>query len=440
MSSSQASSIGALDFRRLFEAAPALYLVIAPDLTIIAVSDAYVAALRTTREKILGRGILEAFPDSSQHPFGTSGHSLTASLQNVLESRTPEVMPVQRTRIPALDVPDNHEDRFWTPINTPVVDSSGTVSCIIHRIEDATPVALLKRTQREHEQFGEDQRARLMRLEAEMFNRSEELLEAYRQLQKANATQAALLERIEAQERELQAFSYSVSHDLRAPLRHIAGFIDLLTKHCRNSMDTEGQHYLKAITSSVKGLDILIEDLLNFSLVSHSDLKTTSVDLTNLAQDVVAHLEPLHGGPLTHWDDWRPSVSSRGRFHVARRIREPHIQCVEVRLEGIQKTRGDWLSNKSRRGTHCFLRPRQRSRIRYGPRRQVVSEYSSGSIPIRISKEPALVLRPSGGLSRSMVEEHGLSVLLTTARRFTAACPPNSQVELERASMKRNKQ
>jgi len=301
MSSSQASSIGALDFRRLFEAAPALYLVIAPDLTIIAVSDAYVAALRTTREKILGRGILEAFPDSSQHPFGTSGHSLTASLQNVLESRTPEVMPVQRTRIPALDVPDNHEDRFWTPINTPVVDSSGTVSCIIHRIEDATPVALLKRTQREHEQFGEDQRARLMRLEAEMFNRSEELLEAYRQLQKANATQAALLERIEAQERELQAFSYSVSHDLRAPLRHIAGFIDLLTKHCRNSMDTEGQHYLKAITSSVKGLDILIEDLLNFSLVSHSDLKTTSVDLTNLAQDVVAHLEPLHGGPLTHW-------------------------------------------------------------------------------------------------------------------------------------------
>ena len=210
-------------------------------------------------------------------------------------------MPVQRSRIPATHTDDGYEERFWTPINTPVLDAEGRVCFIIHRIEDATALVLLKKAERDREKAAEEQRARVMRLEAEMFNRSEELLEAYEQLRESNTSQAALHDKVEAQNKELQAFSYSVSHDLRFPLRHLSGLIEMLAKHCGTSLDAEGQHYLKGIALAANELDSLIEDLLNFSLVSHAEMRMTSIDLTTLAQDVIRHLEPVHGGPPTQW-------------------------------------------------------------------------------------------------------------------------------------------
>src|ERR671925_570583 len=75
------------DFRTLFETAPDLYLVLAPDFTIVAASDAYLRATMTKREEILGRGIFDVFPDNPDDPTATGVRNLRTSLERVLENQ-----------------------------------------------------------------------------------------------------------------------------------------------------------------------------------------------------------------------------------------------------------------------------------------------------------------------------------------------------------------
>src|SRR5919202_4850486 len=84
------------DFRALFETAPGLYLVLDPDLRIVAVSDAYLAATMTERDAILGRGIFDVFPDNPDDPAATGVNNLRASLERVLAEREPDTMAVQK--------------------------------------------------------------------------------------------------------------------------------------------------------------------------------------------------------------------------------------------------------------------------------------------------------------------------------------------------------
>src|SRR4051812_7832737 len=84
------------DFRVLFHAVPRLYLVLRPDFTIAAVSDAYLRATMTVREGILGRGIFDVFPDNPDDPDATSVANLRASLTRVLMSRAPDAMAIQK--------------------------------------------------------------------------------------------------------------------------------------------------------------------------------------------------------------------------------------------------------------------------------------------------------------------------------------------------------
>lgn len=86
----QAPSAPAPDFRALFESAPGCYVVLSPDLTIVAVSDAYLRATMTTRSGILGRHLFDVFPDNPDDPSATGVGNLRASLERVLLSRAPE--------------------------------------------------------------------------------------------------------------------------------------------------------------------------------------------------------------------------------------------------------------------------------------------------------------------------------------------------------------
>src|ERR1700722_10165611 len=84
------------DFRLLFESVPGLYLVLEPDFTIVAVSDAYLRATMTQREKLIGLGIFEAFPDNPDDPAATGVSNLRASLERVIQSGIADVMAVQK--------------------------------------------------------------------------------------------------------------------------------------------------------------------------------------------------------------------------------------------------------------------------------------------------------------------------------------------------------
>jgi PAS domain S-box-containing protein len=128
------------DFRVLFEAAPAPLLVLAaPALDIIAVNDAYLRATMTERAALLGRHVFDAFPPDPDDPDGSGAANLGASLRRVLTTRCTDTMAVQRypIRRPAA-MGGGFEERWWSPVNSPVLGPDGEVALIIHRVEDVT--------------------------------------------------------------------------------------------------------------------------------------------------------------------------------------------------------------------------------------------------------------------------------------------------------------
>lgn len=104
------------------------------------------------------------------------------------------------------------------------------------------------------------------------------------------ALQKAKLE-LEAANKELEAFSYSVSHDLRAPLRSIDGFSQALLEDYGKLLPPEGRNFLERVRSSAQRMAELIDDLLNLSKVTRAPMKSVSVDLSQLAQGIAAELQ-----------------------------------------------------------------------------------------------------------------------------------------------------
>jgi len=95
---------------------------------------------------------------------------------------------------------------------------------------------------------------------------------------------------LEAANKELEAFSYSVSHDLRAPLRHIEGFVEILTASSASSLDEEAKRHLDTIAESAKQMGRLIDDLLTFSRTARAELTKSKTDLSSLVQSAIRDL------------------------------------------------------------------------------------------------------------------------------------------------------
>lgn len=154
------------DFRLLFESVPGLYLVLSPDLNIVAVSDAYLEATMTRREQILGRGLFEVFPDNPDDPAADGVSKLRSSLANVLQHRKPHTMAVQKYDIRRPD--GGFESRYWSPVNKPVFDARGEIAWIIHRVEDVTEFVRMRNERLERERITEGLQHRLEQMEAEV--------------------------------------------------------------------------------------------------------------------------------------------------------------------------------------------------------------------------------------------------------------------------------
>ncbi len=123
--------------------------------------------------------------------------------------------------------------------------------------------------------------------ENSMMNSNSEVVERTAQLETAN--------------KELEAFSYSVSHDLRAPLRHIGGFSKMLVEEFGSALDPTAQHYLDRIQSGTQKMGLLVDELLNLARVGRHALNRQPTRLNSIVAEVIAILQPESEGRQVEW-------------------------------------------------------------------------------------------------------------------------------------------
>ncbi|MES2207567.1 MAG: EAL domain-containing protein [Pseudomonadota bacterium] len=166
-----------INYYALFEATPSSYLVLTPNLIIIAANESYLNVTKTNRENILGKGLFEIFPDSPNASNAEGIQSLKNSLDIVLRLRTSHNMPVQRYHIPSVEPEGSRvEERYWSLINSPVMGSDGNVEFIIHRVVDITDVVLNNQNNSKKSEFNNALKSHAYQIEAEIYNRNAQAL------------------------------------------------------------------------------------------------------------------------------------------------------------------------------------------------------------------------------------------------------------------------
>ncbi len=276
------------DFRTIFESSPDPYLVLSADLTIVAVSEAYLKATMTERPEIVGRHLFDVFPDNPGDVAATGASNLRASLERVLRLRRPDAMAVQKYDIRRrASEGGGFEERHWSPINSPVFDVAGEIRYIVHRVQDVTEFIRLKQRGQEQEQNAAELRDYAQRMELEVYSRAQQLQEVNQRLRDANEQleqrKQVLLqqnERLRAMAEELGAlaklksgFLANMSHELRTPLNAIIGLSELLFDGKLGPVSVEQRDFLGNILSSSQHLLQLVNDVLDLANLEAAGLE-----------------------------------------------------------------------------------------------------------------------------------------------------------------------
>jgi PAS domain S-box-containing protein len=144
--------------------------------------------------------------------------------------------------------------------------------------------------------------------------------EQLQQLNQKLETRVALrTAELEASNKELEAFNYSVSHDLRAPLRHVAGFIELLKRQGYANADEKSQHYMDVISASAVQMGNMVDDILTFSRLGRTEMRMTCVSLDELVKAAITILQPEIAGRDIQWNI-SPLPSVQGEREMLQRV------------------------------------------------------------------------------------------------------------------------
>jgi len=119
--------------------------------------------------------------------------------------------------------------------------------------------------------------------------------------QKAEEETRQLNVKLEAVNKELESFTYTVSHDLRAPVRHINGFLDILHKNINEKLDKENLRYFSLIKESTKDMGNLIDDLLTFSRTAKAEINKTKLNLNEAVHQVIQNIQDGPEGKNVEW-------------------------------------------------------------------------------------------------------------------------------------------
>ncbi|PPS41213.1 ATP-binding protein [Chroococcidiopsis sp. TS-821] len=277
-------SASELDFQTLFESVPSCYLVLAPDaqFTIVAVSNAYLRVTKTQREQILGRGLFEVFPDNPNDPTATGVQNLRRSLATVVQNRQTDVMAFQKYDIPRpVSEGNGFEERYWSPVNSPVFGKNQEVIYIIHRVEDVTEFVRLKQQRNEQYQQNQALRDRTEQMEAEIYQRAAELKQVNHQLRLANEALAEL-------DRAKTLFFSNISHELRTPLTLMLNPLEDLLADAETTSQQREQ--LEVVHRNSLRLLKLVNNLLDFSRIEAGRMQAAyqPIDLASFTAELAS--------------------------------------------------------------------------------------------------------------------------------------------------------
>ncbi|MGY3206172.1 PP2C family protein-serine/threonine phosphatase [Streptomyces sp. TE5632] len=172
-----------IDYQALFAVTPSPYLVLDPDLVVVDVNQAYLRVTGRTREEMIGRYLFEVHPDNPADPEANGVRNLNASLQRVLRSKEPDTMAVQKYDVPVSGHPGVFQEKWWSPVNTPLLGPDGKVKWLLHRVEDMTEFVLTRSFRTRPEDPESEHKA----LESELYVRAQELQRLNEELRNTHA-------------------------------------------------------------------------------------------------------------------------------------------------------------------------------------------------------------------------------------------------------------
>ena len=237
-----------VDFQKIFETLPD-----APTFTLLEANKVFLDAGGLKHDDVINRPLFELLPDDA------AVLNLRKSLERTLQQKTTHRLPIQQYDI-AHPVTGVLEKRYWLPKNTPVLTSDGEIDYIIHHVEEVTEMVQSEEKRRE------EATAAAARLEA-----------SYRELEQAN--------------QELDAFTYSVSHDLRTPLRAINGYSRMIIEDHGQQLTADAEHYLNTIINNAIRMGGLIDDLLTFSRFGKQKPAMSLLNMDALTNSVLSELK-----------------------------------------------------------------------------------------------------------------------------------------------------
>lgn len=289
------------DFQAFFESAPGLYLVLRPDLTIVAVSDAYLRATMTKRNEIIGRKFFDVLPENPDEPHADGARNLKASIERVLKFGAIDALAIQKYDIRRPESEGGgFEERYWSPVNSPIFGEDLEIAFIIHRVEDVTSFIRLRQKGHDQEQFTKELQDRTEKMEAEIYLRAQELQKANHQLlvvndelAKRERERSHLYERLHKLDQLKTKFFANVSHELRTPLTLILGPVQ--RQLIGSNQNKEVKKDLQIIERNALLLVKHVNDLLDVAKLEVGKMGPiySKIDMVELLHQSATHFEGL---------------------------------------------------------------------------------------------------------------------------------------------------